>query len=473
MDKIIGRDEEKRRLGKCLKSAEAQLVAVYGRRRVGKTFLIKQYFGGRFDFMLTGIYGASTEVQLSNFHQELSGQTGKDGNKPKDWLEAFSMLKEYISGLAKDEKHVIFFDEMPWMDTARSGFLAAFEWFWNGYGSSVDNLIFIVCGSATSWMLENLDKNKGGLYNRLTCRIYLKPFTLKETEEYLRANQISWSRYDIVQCYMIMGGIPYYLRLLDCELSYNANIDNLFFRKRAELWDEYTNLYNTLFTNSSQYLKIVDALCEKKRGLTREEIVKSTGLPNNGNLSTMLINLEYSGFVRIEDFFGSKKKIYQLSDYYTLFYHKFIKENYGKDEHYWSNTLDNPSRRAWAGLTFELVCKDHIEQIKKKLGISGVLSEVSSWIKQGDGKEKGAQIDLLIKRRDRVINICECKFSTGEYEIDKEYDINLRNKIASFVQGTKTKDTVQLTMITTYGVKHNMYSSIVNSQVSMENLFEV
>ena len=308
MNIIIGREEERNRLDKCVNSDEAQLVAVYGRRRVGKTYLIRNYFDGRFDFMLTGINKATMELQLQNFIIELNNQMQANYPVPGNWLEAFSLLKKYIDTFTDDEKHVVFFDEMPWMDTNRSGFLAAFEWFWNGYGSSKNNLIFIICGSATSWMIENIDNNTGGLYNRLTCRIYIKPFTLKETEEYLKYKGIEWSRYDIVQCYMIMGGIPYYLKLLDSELSYNSNIDNLFFRKRAELWDEYTHLYIALFKNSDQYVKIVEALNSKKSGLTRDEIVKQTGISNNGTLTKMLTDLEYSGFVRINDIFGKRKR---------------------------------------------------------------------------------------------------------------------------------------------------------------------
>ncbi len=472
MNKIIGRVDEQRRLDKCMKTVEAQLIAVYGRRRVGKTYLIRNYFNGRFDFMLTGINNASKDDQLQNFIMELNSQTKKQYPKPQTWLEAFSLLRDYIESLDVDSKHVVFFDEMPWMDTLKSGFLSAFEWFWNGYGSTKDNLVFIVCGSATSWMMENIDNNHGGLYNRLTCRIYIRPFSLKETEEYLKSKEIEWSRYDIVQCYMIMGGIPYYLRLLDSELSYNNNIDNLFFRKRAELWDEYTNLYSALFKNSNQYEKIVEALSNKKSGLSREQIIKETGLSNNGTLTRMLNDLEYSGFIRINDFYGAKTKIYQLADYYTLFYYKFIRDNYGNDEHYWAHTLDNAARRAWSGYTFEQVCKDHVEQIKKKLGISGVLSGISTWSKKGDSSGKGAQIDLIIKRRDRVINLCECKYSTDEYEIDNEYEMNLRNKVSAFISNNRVKESIQLTMITTYGVKRNKHSSVVNSEVTMDDLFE-
>ena len=468
---IIGRKQEIDRLDRCMDSSEPQLIALYGRRRVGKTFLVNHYFNGRFDFKLTGIYDQPVDIQLKNFAIELSGQTGDDMVIPSDWMEAFSMLKSYIESRPDDSKVVVFFDEMPWMDTVKSGFVAAFEWFWNSYGNARTNLVFVICGSATSWMRANLDANKGGLYNRLTCRLYLRPFTLAETEQYLQSRGISWSRYDIVECYMIIGGIPYYQSLLLPDMSLAQNVDNIFFRKRAELWDEFRFLYQTLFKNSAAYISIAEALSRKRNGMMRDEIVRESGLPNNGRITQMLNDMEYSGFVRINDQYGIKGKRYQLSDNYTFFYFLFIKDNYGRDEHFWSHMLDNPARRAWAGLTFEQVCMDHIPQIKKGLGISGVLSENSVWASRGDDGHDGAQIDLLIKRRDRVTNICEIKFSTGEFAIDKKYDLALRNKITAFQSETGTKDTLQLTFITTYGVKKNKYSGIVQNEVTMDDLF--
>ncbi|MBR5974880.1 MAG: ATP-binding protein [Clostridiales bacterium] len=468
---IIGRTNEWHRLDMCLENDEAQLIAVYGRRRVGKTFLINNYFKGRFDFKITGVYKQPLKEELSVFIAELNNQTGQDHPVPADWMEAFGLLRDYIESKPENEKVVVFFDEMPWLDTPRSKFLAAFEWFWNGWGSARKNLVFIVCGSATSWMKKNLDENKGGLYNRLTCRIYLMPFTLGETEEYLISRGIRWSRYDITECYMIMGGIPYYLSKIDSELTYGNNIDNLFFRKRAELWDEFTFLYRTLFENSDQYVKVVEALSTKRNGLSRGEIAEKTELPENGVLTEMLNNLEYSGFIRINDFYGKKQKTYQLSDYYTMFYLRFIKGNYGRDEHFWSNMLDNPARKAWAGFTFEQVCKDHVDKIKSKIGISGVLSSVSVWRRVGNEETSGAEIDMLIERRDRVVSICEIKFSTGEYEINKEYEMKLRNKIGAFGQAVKSGYGLQLVMITTFGVKKNIHSGIVSNQVTIDDLF--
>ena len=474
--RIIGRTAERERLEKCMRANQAQLIIVYGRRRVGKTFLINQFFDGRFDFKLTGAYAEPKETQLRYFSVELNRQTGKNNPVPRDWIEAFQLLREYLSSLPTESKCVVFFDEMPWMDTQRSGFLPAFEWFWNDWGCTQDHLVFIVCGSATSWMVEKIAENKGGLFNRQTCRLYLQPFSLGETELYLQSKDIIWSRRDIAECYMILGGIPYYLSLLDPELSFNANIDNLFFRKRAELWDEFDHLYKTLCSNSEQYIKIVEQLSKKRMGLTRREIAQQSRLPMNGALSRMLNDLVDSGFVRKYALYGKKSNevIYQLSDYYSLFYYRFIKGGFGKDEHFWSNTLDNPARRAWAGLTFEQLCKDHIPQIKKKLGIAGVLSEESSWFGTvgEEGPRTSAQIDLIIDRRDQVVTLCEIKFSINRFEIDKDYDQKLRNKISVFREATNCRKTIQLSMISTFGILQNKYSGIVNQEVLLDDLFQ-
>lgn len=481
---LIGRKDEIQRLDECMQETGAQLIILYGRRRIGKTYLINEYFDGRFDFKITGSYKEKRDVQLYNFAEELSNHTGESVPTPKDWSSAFQLLRRYLSALqqspafsdgnvsydkgnAKTSKCVIFFDELPWLNTQNSGFLKAFEHFWNDFGCAMHNLVCIVCGSATSWMTKNIAENKGGLFERQTCSIFLTPFTLAQTEEYLKTRRIDWSRYDIAECYMIMGGIPYYLSLLNPSRSLSDNIDNLFFRKRSELWNEFQQLYRTLFTSSDQYIKIVEALSTKRIGLTRNEILEKTGLPDNGSLSQKLHDLISSDFVRVSAQFGKKNDVYyQLRDYYTWFYFRFIHNHHGLDEHFWSHSIGSPSKYAWAGLTYEQVCKDHITQIKQKIGISAVLTEESSWI----SKDPGAQIDLLIDRRDHVINLCEIKYTENEYTIDKDFDLSLRTKREALRM--YTRKTIQLILITTYGMKQNKYSSIISGEVVLDDLFQ-
>ena len=473
MDKnlFIGREYEIRQLEKYRSSKESEFVIVYGRRRVGKTFLIKEFFDDTYDFHVSGLYKKSKKMQLKNFCLALQEYGANIKKVPEDWLEAFAELKKLLKSIKEKRKKIVFIDELPWLDTRQSDFLAAFEAFWNGWGAQQNDIMLIVCGSATTWITNKILSDKGGLFNRAARRLYLMPFTLQETERYLVSRGIHWSRYDIVECYMAMGGIPYYLKLLDNELSYLANIDTIFFKQNGALWDEFDHLYETLFGTSKGYLKIIEALSAKKSGLTRKEIIKETKLEDNGLLTEMLKNLKDSRFVKAYNTFGygEKNVVYQLADYFTLFYLRFIKGKQNPDEHFWTHYLDNPAKSGWAGQTFEQVCKDHISQIKKAIGISALLTDISSW--QGSSESGKAQIDLIIDRRDRTINICEIKFSTNEFSIDKDYEDKLKKKIQVFREATKSRKALQLIVITTYGVMQNVHSGIVQSQVKMDDLF--
>lgn len=469
---IIGRDHEIRQLDSCYNSGESEFIILYGRRRVGKTFLIRKHFEGKFDFALTGIHNGTKAVQLGNFTNALEEYSGKAQPLPKTWFEAFNQLKRHLLSLRK-KRLLVFIDEMPWLDTKKSDFLSAFELFWNGWGASQSKLMLIVCGSATTWITDKIFANKGGLFNRATKRIYLKQFTLNETERYLKSRKIHWNRKTIAECYMIMGGIPFYLRQLSPDFTFSENIDAIFFKQRCALWDEYEHLYASLFNSPEPYLQIVEALSKKRKGLTRSEIAKSTKIADSGTLTKILKNLCGSDFIQAYTYFGSNKKntLYRLTDFYTLFYNRFIKEHYGKDQNYWTRTLTSPAHNTWAGLAFENLCLQHISQIKKQLGISGILCESSSWFLKTEKGEHGAQIDLVIDRSDNVINLCEMKFANDEYEINRDDEEDLRHKVSAFQKHTKTRKALHLTMVTTYGMKRNIYSDIAQSQVTLEQLF--
>jgi len=480
MATIIGRKLEQKELQRLYESDEAEMAVVYGRRRVGKTFLVNQMFGSEgFAFKVTGLYKSRLPKQLENFSLALQEYSGnKDLPEPKSWTEAFDQLKDYLKATKSDKKRVLFFDELPWMDTKSSGFLAAFERFWNGWANAQQDILLILCGSATNWIINKFFKQKGGLYNRATSKIFLKPFTLNETEQYLEKQGIEWERYDIAQIYMIMGGVPYYLKQLEPNRTLADNIDNCFFRRNGKLWDEFDNLYETIFDTSDNYLKVVEALSSKHIGLTREQLIKATQLPDNGLISKVLKDLVNCGFVRAYQYYGRKTKTqtYQLADFYTMFYFSFIKGNYAQDEHFWTHSLDTPQKKAWLGYTFEQLVKDHIEQVKRALGIGSVLTKQSSWFEQSRSTDEnnsipGAQIDLIIDRRDKAINICETKFYSGEFVIDKDYSLKLRNKISTFKAITEPRKTLISTMITTFGIKHNKYSGTIQQEVVLDDLF--
>lgn len=467
---IIGRIKEQKDLKEYMASKSSEFIAIYGRRRVGKTFLVREMLGDNFAFYVTGMDNVSMQDQLLNFNLALRRSSGKEWPTVSNWLLAFDQLISYLEGLPRGNK-IIFMDELPWMDTHKSGFVSALEHFWNAWASARKDIKLIVCGSATSWMIDKLINNRGGLHNRLTHRMLIEPFTLQECELYFRSKGIAYSRHEIAECYMIMGGIPFYLSQMKKGMSVAQNIDRLFFEEGAALGNEFDNLYRALFKYSEKYISIVEALVMKGKGLSRMELIKHSGLSNNGGLTTMLKELEACGFIRRYEPFGKIKKdaLYQLVDFYTLFYFKFIQKNRYKDEHFWTTSLESPVHRAWSGYAFEMLCLCHIRQIKKALGISGVQSLVSSW--RTESSEEGAQIDLVIDRKDQTVNLCEMKYSIAEFVIDKKYDAVLRNKLAAFLTETKTRKSIQLTFVTTYGVKNNAYSSRVQNEVLLEDLF--
>ena len=469
---IIGRKEEQQILHSAAQSENSEFVAVYGRRRVGKTYLIRETFGYKFTFQHTGLAKGNTKEQLFSFAISLRDAGYDDCPIPKSWLEAFSLLSTYLKN-STDEKKIVFLDELPWMDTPRSNFISAFEHFWNGWASARKDIVLIICGSATSWIINKVINDHGGLHNRVTKQIALQPFTLKECEMFAESKGLEMSRYQLAECYMVLGGIPYYWSLLEKGLSLAQNIDKIIFAKNGKLSNEFNQLYASLFKSPEQYIDIVTALGKKKVGMTREEIIAATDKYSNGALSKVLDELEYCGFIRKYNGFDKKSKqaIYQLIDNYTLFYFKFIQQNENNDEHFWSASIDSAMHRAWSGLAFERLCMAHTQQIKAALGIAGVLSNVYSWRKEADDMSDGAQIDLLIDRKDQVINLCEMKYSLSEYIIDAEYEQKLRNKKSVFIDTTNTRKAVHLTMVTTFGIKANAHSGIVQNEITLDDLF--
>ena len=470
--KIIGRKRELEQLSTIFNSDKVELVAVYGRRRIGKTFLVKGFFNGNFDYYATGIFEGSQKDELDAFCDTLRQ---KQPSLPpiKSWMEAFTALRDYLKKLRK-KRIVVFLDELPWFDVPKGKFLKAFEWFWNSWGSTQDNLKMIVCGSATTWMTDKFISGKGGLYNRTTERIYLAPFNLNETEALLRSNGLNWDRSLILDAYMVFGGVPLYLNMLKKNLSLDANIDEMYFREGASLRNEYDFLFRSLFKDSSFYMRIVDVISKKNKGITRQEIAKQAKVAASGTLTKALKNLVNCDFIRKYTAFGKQKRdaLYQLTDLSILFYKRFVENYGGKDEHHWMNTIDSPSRRTWTGIAFEQVCLLHVPQIKQALGIAGVQTDICSWHFAGNEDTSGAQIDMLIARRDKVINLCEMKYSTYDYEITPKYSRELRERCATFKSVTKTRHSLHTTLITPWGLKQNANTTIINQTIVLDNLFD-
>lgn len=470
MEHLVGREKEIKALKRYAQSKKSEFIAVYGRRRVGKTYLIREVYANQFAFQATGLENVGMKDQLTQFHAGLVKHSSNNiqFSPAKNWFKAFGQLIELLESKPTQEKKIVFLDELPWLDSPRSKFLSGLEFFWNSWASARRDILLIVCGSAASWMIKNLLNNKGGLHNRTTGRIKLEPFSLAETASFFKYKQLAFDKYSTILLYMVLGGIPYYLDNIEEGLSADQNINALCFQRNALLRDEYKNLYASLFNRSERHTAIIETLATKRKGLTRSEISKGSRISNGGGLTRILEELEESSFIRRYNSIGKKEKntLYQLTDLYSLFYLNFIKQAGSDDEYFWLNANDTPIYRSWSGYAFEMICLHHISQIKQALGIIGVQTSVASWY------HKDAQIDLIIDRKDQVVNLCEMKFSINPYAITKSYADKLRDKIGVFKAATKTKKAVFLTMITTYGLAKNKHSYLAQNDLSMNILFK-
>jgi hypothetical protein len=472
---LIGREGPLKVLQGCLSKKSSSFIAVYGRRRVGKTFLITQAFAGKFLFSTTGVYPKKKQAELDQFVVSLKDAGLQFKTAPKKWIDAFQLLKSLIEQSSAPKK-VIFLDELAWLAAPSPDFLRVLSGFWNGWASQRDDVILIVCASAASWMTDNVIHDKGGLYQRLTDQIFLQPFSLKECEEMALAMRLPFDRHAILEGYMVFGGIPFYWSRLSPKKSLAQNVDALFGGADAPFKNEFRYLYSSLFENPEPYLALITALGKSKisGGQSREELSQATKIPDAGLLSRRLRELEDCGFIRRYHHFGAKERgsLYQLVDNFSLFYFKFLSGDV-TDPDFYSHSLDLPSRRAWSGLAFERVCLQHIEQIKQALGAQNILSDVSAFsvLANPDKGIEGSQIDLVIERRDRIIDLCEMKFASEEFVIDKEYDQVLRRKRSDFKRASKTRYAVCTVLVTPYGLFENSYSKNVAFSIDSDDLF--
>ena len=472
MDNVFGRQKEKAELDELLASGKAEFIAVYGRRRVGKTFLINEYLKDKIVFQVTGVMNANAQSQYDAFRQALD-EYGYPNPTENTWMELFYALQKLLRREVDSERGcVVFIDELPCFDTPRANFISALEHFWNAWASKQKNLKLIVSGSATSWMIKQIIDNHGGLHNRITHEMHLQPFTLKETEDYLKMRRIPWNRFIITQAYMVFGGVPYYLSLINSKESLAQTIDRLYFTRQAPLQREYGRLMASLFRTPEPYVKIIETLATRRQGLMREDIAKE--LPNlaGGRLSKMLEELEHCDFIRSyhtrEKKIKQNQKIYQLTDMFSLFHLHFFPKSI-TDSHFWQSNQNNPLVTVWQGLAFEQVVMQHIEQVKQALGISGIGVEYYSW--RSRTTEPKSQIDLILDRADRMLNLCEIKFCSDKFILTKDESERLRTRRQNFTIETGTKQGIFLTMITPYGLVRNEQYYDIQAELTLDDLF--
>lgn len=468
MNRIIGREQELNMLQEYTGSGKGEFIALFGRRRVGKTSLIRYFFQDKFDFFATGILDGNKKDQEDVFYDALK-QSGYSGTKPQNWKEAFDALGTILERKKRKKRCVVFIDELPCFDTEHSGFVKHFGDFWNRKASWYDNLVLIVCGSATSWMIHNIIDNKGGLHNRITHEMHLRPFNLYQTEQYLSFRGGKWDRLSILQLYMALGGIPYYYSLLNIHKSASENIDALFFEHDAPLRNEYHRLFKSLYRNPDRYLDIVEMLAKNKQGLSRNEIAEKLGIKSGRSLTLWLENLIQCDLVSLSSNSGKKNSgIYRLTDFYCHFYLTFCNGTIS-DKSYWKHTINTPMQNTWYGLAFERVCLFHIEEIIQALHLDSILTYYYSW--RSRKTSPGAQIDLIIDRADGIVTLCEMKYSRGDYKQDADESRQLANRISDFMEETKIRKAVQTTLITTYGLQKNLHADDYQRILTLNDLF--
>lgn len=474
---IIGREAEKKILRNILGSGEAELVAILGRRRIGKTFLILNYFEKELLFEFAGVHDKSATIQLSNFSAalQMAMKLSVPIAPPNNWHDAFIILSRFLEENLNGEPKVILFDEFPWIHTPKSGFLSAFAHWWNTWASRKSSLKVIICGSAASWMIRNVLYDRGGLHNRVSQTIRLYPFNLKETQQYLISRGIILDPMQLLKIYMALGGIPHYLKKIEIGQSSNQIIDHLFFEKDGALRKEFEVLYQSLFNNAGKHEAIVKELAKKQIGMSRSELISKLNFTTGGTTSQIFDELEESGFITYYLPFGKANRdgIYKLTDEYSIFYLRFVQGRRATGKETWHKIAESQAYVSWCGFAFEAICQKHVAQIKQALGISGIHTEESTWRYVAKHGETGAQIDLLVDRNDHCINVCEIKFSKNEFTIDKDYAGEIDRKIQIFKDQTGTKKTIFPTMMTTFGTKQNInYTGRITSEVVMEDLFK-
>ncbi|MCL1809857.1 MAG: ATP-binding protein [Clostridiales bacterium] len=468
---IIGRERERRILTRCEQSGKPEFVAVYGRRRVGKTHLVTEHFSNKFSFSVTGISDGSMKEQLREFRRSLMKHYQGEIPMPKDWHEAFGLLEAQISQDNTLGKKTLFIDELPWLDTHKSGFLPALEHFWNSFASRRPDILLIVCGSAASWMINNLIENYGGLHNRVTEAIVVEPYQLCDCEAFFKSRGISFNRRQVAEAYMILGGIPYYMDAMDKMLGLNQNIDLLLFEKNAKLGNEFARLYHSLFRHADNHIRVVETLAKNGAGMTRQELSAASGISDGGGLTKVLAELESCCLIGRS--FDIRKRrngdYFKLIDFYSLFYFKYLKNRRNADPHFWTNYLADPAHSAWCGYAFERLCMAHTEQIKHRLGISGVIASVYAY--RSVQQKGGAQIDMVIDRRDDTVNLCECKYYNKPYTLTEKDAADLERKKDVFLRETGTKKSIHMTMITASGLAQSAYRNEIQAEITLDDLF--
>jgi hypothetical protein len=485
---LIGRQAERETLSRAAAVDRAALVAIYGRRRVGKTHLVRTHLAplAGVYFEIIGQHAAPRATQLANFKEQLES-TFFRYRLPEltSWREALSLLGDAVERAAHErprEPIVVFFDELPWMATHRSGLVPAIDYLWNARLSKLPNLVWVLCGSAASFMLDRLINAKGGLHNRITHRLRLDPFQLSDTRDFLASRGLRRGTAQTLELYMALGGVPYYLLQVPRGASAAQAIGQICFERSGQLSDEFARLFSSLFDDSGEHEKLIRAVAKRRAGVLRDELISLAGLKSGGRVSRRLDELEAAGFLARFVPYGKTKRdtSYRLIDEYCLFYLSWIEpaptSSFSTSGvKYWQAKAGSPGFRAWAGYAFEGICLKHSAEIQAALGIDTMANVVGTWryAPASGTSDRGAQIDLLFDRPDGVINLCELKYAADEFVLTKAYAKELVEKVEIFKRRSKAKKDVLVTLVTTHGLKPGLWNDeVIDSVVTVDEMID-
>lgn len=485
MVKIVGREDEVQTLRSFLESDRPEFLAIYGRRRIGKTYLIRSFFEGEdvIFFNVTGTKDGLLSDQIAHFTKQIGDvfYRGVQLKSGKNWDKTFEILTDAFKTI-QNKKIILFFDEFPWMATKNSKLLQVLDYYWNQYWSVNSQIKLIICGSSASWIIDKIVNNKAGLHNRLTRNINLEPFNLNEASEYLAHLGIKLNKEQILSIYMVMGGVPYYLSKLEKGCSAVQSIERLAFRRKSFLLEEFDNLFSSLFEDHETNIDIIRLIAENRYGLGQEALLKKMGKALHGKTGLRKLKaLQDAGFIiAFKPHLHRKKGIYyKVIDEYTLFYLRFIEpirnglSERGLVKGYWDKKHNSSEWNSWSGYAYEAICYKHIGQIRKALDLSPTAIPTTwRYTPRKGSKEQGAQIDLLFDRDDNAITICEIKYTDQAYSLSKSYAEILHKKVDVFQAITRNKKQIFLAMIVASGLKESIYSKeMIDSEVTLDDLF--
>ena len=442
---IIGRKDEEEHLLWRLSHDEGQFIAVYGRRGTGKTFFVEELLGERIDLTVTGIPGGSRKDELHNFSRELSARSGQKFPFTRSWMDAFRQLRSFIETRKEQESIIVFLDELQWMDTPKSRFLTMLGHFWNSYGNWVRNFRLIIASSDPGWMIQKVFGDPGELYGRIVCRLWLRPFTLRETEELLQRRGFHLDRRETLLAHMLTGGVPYFLTMLDPKESLAENTERLFFSPDAPLCAECESVLSSLsaVSEGSPGRRILELLAQNDRGLRIEEITKALKPEPEDIIQDALQGLEESGLTRVYGSFRKRKHgaVHCLSDSSLLFCLRFVRGCAGTPPR---SRSDAGERRTWMNAAFAISCLRHMNEIREAAGISRILVSICVW--QPEGRPV-----LVFDRGDRAVSICEIEYSESPLSA-AECLPHLQRLMEQFRAETRTKKALKPVMIAPYGI---------------------